>query len=185
MRLTIFNKTGRPDADVHPYVELAASLSSAKGKVELTVYNTRNGRPWGGNCDWNRRVPIITVGVPKDKQAVEVREVTTLGYFRQHGIPLRRPCTTNNWEELLTGIAAHEFAHLYEARTWRAQERLRTVLRRATSSRVGAHADTGRRRVYLETAKRDCGSRTRRLRKRRSAARTPSERSWRQRRSVG
>jgi hypothetical protein len=53
----------------------------------------------------------VRIGMPRPENFKPfTRE--TLGYFRQHNIPLKKPYEVRNWHELLTGIAAHEFAHL-------------------------------------------------------------------------
>lgn len=106
MRLVhIDNKT---DKDVEPYLRLALRVVNSSKKVKATVRYVRRGSwNWYGGWGGGNR---IMVRMPRD-EAFKPFERTTLGYFRSHEIPLRKPYRIDNWWELLVNIAAHEFAH--------------------------------------------------------------------------
>jgi hypothetical protein len=101
----IINKT---DKDVEPYLRLAAKVVNTSKKVTATVrYVRRDTWRWYSGYGGGNRVMIR---MPRD-EAFRPFEKQTLGYFRSHNIPLRKPYRIDNWWELLVSIAAHEFGH--------------------------------------------------------------------------
>jgi hypothetical protein len=106
MRLTILNKT---DRDIEPYVRLAAKVVNVPRRVTATVHYVKRGSwNWYSGVGGGSRVRI---GMPRDDNNKFPFEKTKLGYYRSSNIPLHKPYRVENWNELLVGIAAHEFAH--------------------------------------------------------------------------
>lgn len=108
MKIELDNDTTE---DVMPYLALAAKVVSVpKRTIRVKVKYTRRDtwRWYSGYAKYNGEVSIR---LPRDGNGKFPFERTTLGYFRSHEIPLHKPYRVDNWHELLTGVAAHEFAH--------------------------------------------------------------------------
>jgi hypothetical protein len=110
VKLTIINKTGLREEDIAPYVELAAQCVTVRGRVTSKIHFVKRGS-WRWFSGFANYRGSVTIGMPR-AEYFHTFEQSTLGYFAQHKIPLRKPYRIDTWQELLVSIAAHEFAHL-------------------------------------------------------------------------
>jgi hypothetical protein len=120
MRIKFFNHTSRPDSEVLPLFEMAASrFPTVTGTIKAHFRACPGGtinrkRLFGGRTNCRTWIKVRV-----DFEGDFPYACDKLAYFPQHEIPVA-PYVLNDWREAVIHVAAHEFAHCtVPGRTWR------------------------------------------------------------------